>query len=133
MLQPSHTFLQGERTLLKLSFGVYCQVSTVFPEAIKLVCPVDSPRSLTHTWLLAATCTGGNHFQAERGERVLYIFRIRISFFSVRGKRQRLPLCVCKPSPPVSSLPPSLHHSMPPRMLSCMHMGPCMLRTRLGH
>lgn len=106
VLQPSHTFLQGERALLKLSFGVYCQVSTVFPEAIKLVCPVDSPRSLTHTWLLAATCTGGNHFQAERGERVLYIFRIRISFFSVRGKRQRLPLCVCKPPPPQSHRSP---------------------------
>lgn len=34
VLQPSHTFLQGEMGLLKLSFGVYCQASTVFSQRL---------------------------------------------------------------------------------------------------
>lgn len=53
----------------------------------------------SHTRLLAATCTGGTYFWGERGDGVLYRFRIRLSAFLFRANVS-VCHCMCLSAPP---------------------------------
>lgn len=72
--------------------------------------------------------------EKESGESV-YIRQTNLGrerlHFSPTKESRCLSLCVSQS--PCLTPPPSSHHSMPPRMLSCTHKGMYMLTTRPGH
>lgn len=143
-LQRSHTFLQDPSCIRLSCHG--CVLPSIFsPEAIKLVCPVYSPCSVTHVQQLAETCTGetaGSFRTSEKGnqnyrrvyfcwERPPWAENLRI--FLPMNKGQCLSLqCLSAPLS-LSFLPPSPHHSMPPRIFLCTHTATCTLTTQPGH
>lgn len=108
------------QALLSVLSGIHC----VFPEAIKLVCPVES---LAHE---AACCNlqlgeggrgGGTYFLRHRGDGVLYRFRIRLSFF-LSNVSVCCFGCVSQPPPHPHRTPPS--HSVSLLLLPCATVCP---------